>query len=192
MVELAVYRIVQEALTNVARHAQTAAAEVRVVAAPGRLSILVEDHGRGFDPDTLDPYRSSGLSGIAERVRLLGGALTVTAAPSQDVSVFAGLTLQDTRPSDLPYAPRTSVSMGTNWQALPIREVTLEKDQVLVRSDSGLTAFTGCIDNIIDLPLFQEIPDVGLGLTETAHHVDWNAVFPQDLSRSDGSMDFKS
>lgn len=99
VVELAVYRIVQEALTNVARHAQTAAAEVRVVAAPGRLSILLEDHGRGFDPDTLDPYRSSGLSGIAERVRLLGGALTVTAAPGAGARLVVEVPLPPAAPA---------------------------------------------------------------------------------------------
>lgn len=65
-----------------------------------------------------------------ETFRIRGAELTVTAAPTRDLSLFAGLTLQDTRPSDLPYAPDTSVSMGANWQALPRLRVSADAEYV--------------------------------------------------------------
>lgn len=91
MLELVVYRIIQEALTNVARHAETNSVTVRVWVDAGALHVLVEDQGRGFDPAMLDPYHSSGLSGMSERVALLGGTLTITSAPGAGTSIHAVL-----------------------------------------------------------------------------------------------------
>lgn len=77
-VETAAYRIVQEALTNVARHARAAEATVRIGATSDALSIQIEDRGRGFDSKTaLRAPQSGGLVGMQERLMLLGGQLTV-------------------------------------------------------------------------------------------------------------------
>lgn len=100
MLELVVYRIIQEALTNVARHAETTEVTVRVWTEADQLHVLVEDQGRGFDPAALDPYRSSGLSGMSERVALLGGTLTITSAPGAGTSIRAALPL--TPPEQMP------------------------------------------------------------------------------------------
>ncbi|MCS6880835.1 MAG: ATP-binding protein [Oscillochloridaceae bacterium] len=100
MLELVVYRIIQEALTNVARHAETTEVTVRVWIEDDQLHVLVEDQGRGFDPAALDPYRSSGLSGMSERVALLGGTLTITSAPGAGTSIRAALPL--TSPEQMP------------------------------------------------------------------------------------------
>ena len=81
-VETTAYRVVQEALTNVARHAAVAGATVRVWATGGALNLLVEDRGLGFDPEVaLAAPRSSGLVGMRERVALLNGHLTIEAQP---------------------------------------------------------------------------------------------------------------
>jgi PAS domain S-box-containing protein len=74
-VETAVYRIVQEAITNVARHARASRASVIVERRDGCTVIIVEDDGRGFDPALLDSSRRLGLTGMHERVNLVGGAL---------------------------------------------------------------------------------------------------------------------
>ncbi len=103
MLELVVYRIIQEALTNVARHAETTEVTVRVWTENDQLHVLVEDQGRGFDPAALDPYRSSGLSGMSERVALLGGALTITSAPGVGTSIRAALPLHP--PEQMPGRP---------------------------------------------------------------------------------------
>lgn len=77
-IETTVYRIVQEALTNVARHAVVNAVTVRVWASTDMLGLLVEDRGRGFDVQAaLAAPRSSGLAGMRERVLLLSGQLSI-------------------------------------------------------------------------------------------------------------------
>jgi signal transduction histidine kinase len=90
--EHAVYRIVQEALANVASHA--AAQRLRVALATGSagLTLLVQDDGRGFDPAGLDLDRGTlrqryGLVGMRERAELIGGELQVTSAPGAGTSV---------------------------------------------------------------------------------------------------------
>ena len=89
-IETAAYRIVQEALTNVARHAGVDEVEVRCFASQTRLHIEVEDHGKGFDPETaLRSYATSGLSGMHERAALLGGHLTVDSTPGEGTRVIA-------------------------------------------------------------------------------------------------------
>ena len=78
--ETTVYRIVQEALTNVAKHARADNVRVRVAVAGGRLDVEIADDGRGYDPDATAP--GFGLAGMRERVELLGGELTLMPSPS--------------------------------------------------------------------------------------------------------------
>ena len=77
-VETAAYRIVQEALTNVARHARATEVDVMISADSEAFHIVVEDNGTGFDPAAV-PSRGggSGLGGMYERARLLGGRLNI-------------------------------------------------------------------------------------------------------------------
>jgi PAS domain S-box-containing protein len=76
-VETAAFRIVQEALTNVARHASIERVEVEMTAEATRLLAQIEDRGAGFDVDAALTGPSSGLAGMRERARLLGGSLTI-------------------------------------------------------------------------------------------------------------------
>ncbi len=76
--ETALYRIVQEALTNVARHSNMKRAAVRLWATQNTLGVQIEDEGEGFDPQAvLRSGNTSGLSGMRERMTLLGGRLTI-------------------------------------------------------------------------------------------------------------------
>jgi signal transduction histidine kinase len=70
-----VYRLVQEALTNVAKHAQADRVRVAVGESDGQLSIEVRDDGSGFDPKNASD--GFGLAGMQERVGLAGGTLTI-------------------------------------------------------------------------------------------------------------------
>jgi signal transduction histidine kinase len=80
--ETAAYRIVQEALTNVARYAGVAEAAVRISLDRGALRIQIEDRGNGFDAETvLKSGACSGLSGMRQRAALLGGRLEVASVP---------------------------------------------------------------------------------------------------------------
>jgi signal transduction histidine kinase len=93
--ETTLYRVAQEALTNVARHAQAKRVSVLLERRSGFVSLIVEDDGLGFDaPGVLgmpaNPGRL-GLLGMQERVRLAGGTLTIESAPGAGTTVFARL-----------------------------------------------------------------------------------------------------
>lgn len=88
-IETAAFRIVQEALTNVARHAAVKEAAVWVRQDRGELCVIVEDAGQGFDADALSGGRSSGMTGMRERAALLGGALSVHTSPGGGTQVTA-------------------------------------------------------------------------------------------------------
>jgi signal transduction histidine kinase len=91
-VETATYRIVQEALTNVARHARVGEAVVRVWCQDDVLQVQVEDQGAGFDHEAaLASGRSSGLPGMYERVMLLGGRLIIESVPGNGTHLTAEL-----------------------------------------------------------------------------------------------------
>jgi two-component system sensor histidine kinase UhpB len=84
--EIALYRIAQEALANVVRHAGARRVEVRVRSAPDTLSLRIRDDGDGFDVDAAlgrTGQRGLGLVGIKERVEALGGTLHIDSAPGQ-------------------------------------------------------------------------------------------------------------
>ena len=91
-VETAAYRIVQEALTNVARHAGADEATVRVWTVNHTLTIHIEDQGRGFDPKSaFAASNTSGLAGMRERAILLGGQLTVESRVGSGTHLVAEL-----------------------------------------------------------------------------------------------------
>ena len=89
-IETTAYRIVQEALTNVARHAGVERAQVLCHRDPGRLVLHVADEGTGFDPDE-DTAGSAGLSGMQERATLAGGTCEVVSAPGAGTRVTVSL-----------------------------------------------------------------------------------------------------
>lgn len=76
-VETALYRIVQEALTNVARHARAGRVDVVLERRQDQLVVIVEDNGAGFDPNIVSQSDRLGLVGMRERAEMLGGTLVV-------------------------------------------------------------------------------------------------------------------
>lgn len=91
--ETAIFRIVQEALTNVARHAGTNEAQVRLWAKGDRIGLHVADKGRGFEAETLQSRLSSGLLGMRERASLLGGEFIVESSPGKGTTISVELPL---------------------------------------------------------------------------------------------------
>jgi signal transduction histidine kinase len=77
----AVYRAIQESLTNIARHAGARSAWVVLAVEDGAIHVEVEDDGRGIAPEDLAKARSLGLKGMRERIAFLGGSLEVARAP---------------------------------------------------------------------------------------------------------------
>jgi signal transduction histidine kinase len=93
--ETAAFRIVQEALTNVARHAAVESVVVRVWANDAALGVQVEDAGRGFDAAAaLGAGASSGLMGMRERASALGGELTIESSPGAGARLSAEVPLR--------------------------------------------------------------------------------------------------
>ena len=90
-VELAAFRVVQEALTNVARHSGASRAQVELRWEAGVLTASVVDSGRGCDPRRVLQATSTGLPGLRERVEMLGGRFEVSSAPGGGMRVTARL-----------------------------------------------------------------------------------------------------
>ena len=87
-----IYRVVQEALTNVARHAGATDAHVRLTTLGHEARIVVEDNGRGIAPDA-SPHM--GWLGMRERVTALGGQLAIGAAGAHGVRLDAQIPLEE-------------------------------------------------------------------------------------------------
>lgn len=92
--ETAAYRIVQEALTNVARYGNVKAARVRVRVVRDKLHLSIVDQGKGFEPEeVLAAGRSNGLAGMRERALLLGGTFGIQSSPGAGTRLMAELPL---------------------------------------------------------------------------------------------------
>ncbi len=89
----ALFRILQETLTNVARHAEATRAEVVLQKQGNRLVLLIHDNGRGFDQANPAPSKSLGLLGMRERAAILGGRVDISSAPGQGTTVTAWIPL---------------------------------------------------------------------------------------------------
>lgn len=92
-VEIGIYRIVQEALTNVQRHARAEQASVQLIVMPEKIELTITDDGVGFDPTRI-PEGHYGLIGINERVRLLGGQVMVNSCPGEGTSLEIQIPLE--------------------------------------------------------------------------------------------------
>jgi PAS domain S-box-containing protein len=94
-VEIAVYRIVQELLNNVLKHAQAKEARIHVVREKHHLEVTVEDNGQGFETESLitQPLAGIGLAGVGNRVALLGGTLSLNSQPGRGTIVSIELSV---------------------------------------------------------------------------------------------------
>lgn len=92
--EITAYRIVQEALTNVARHAKVSNVIVRVWCTEKLIGIQVEDHGVGFDVDAIyTSQNSKGLLGMSERIGYIGGHMDIVSEPGEGTNLTVELPL---------------------------------------------------------------------------------------------------
>ena len=96
-VETVIFRVVQEAITNIARHAHASRADITLTKENGRLVVRVEDDGVGFDPATVmaDKQRGWGLRGMQERITLLGGEFYIGPKANRGTLVLAEVPLSE-------------------------------------------------------------------------------------------------
>lgn len=88
-VGLCIYRIAQEALHNVSKHARASSVQVIVSEAPSAIAFRIRDNGCGFDPSAPQICRGIGLTSMAERVRSLGGQFLITTKIGSGTEIFA-------------------------------------------------------------------------------------------------------
>jgi signal transduction histidine kinase len=91
-IERTVYRLVQEALANIVKHAQAESASVAVIETDCGVRVEVRDDGRGFDPRRSN--HGFGLVGMRERVALLAGTLSIESAPASGTAIRAEIPAQ--------------------------------------------------------------------------------------------------
>lgn len=98
-----VFRIFQETLTNIIRHAQATRVEVRLTEEQGHLVLVVADNGRGISEEEISNTRSIGLTGMRERAMLIGGEVILQGAPKKGTTVTVRVPLD--RPKPAPGVP---------------------------------------------------------------------------------------
>lgn len=89
-IELAILRVIQESLTNAAKHARASSVEVTLARTDGQLTCTIRDDGIGFDPALA---AEQGLGGLRERVRSIGGSFTVSSTAGSGTTVAAAFPL---------------------------------------------------------------------------------------------------
>jgi signal transduction histidine kinase len=87
-VELALYRITEEALNNILKHAEAAWVVVSISAQSGAIDLEIKDNGKGFDLQAAKETGGLGLIGIQERVNHLGGVLKINTAPNKGTTIY--------------------------------------------------------------------------------------------------------
>ena len=92
-VETVLYRIVQEALTNIVKHADAGRVSIVVTQRAGSVGAIVEDDGRGFDPEQ-ETNGGIGLLGMRERVALLDGSMTIESATGKGTTLVVEVPLR--------------------------------------------------------------------------------------------------
>ena len=90
----AIFRIFQEMLSNVARHAQASEVTIRVRATPGDLTLLVKDNGKGAPPSAFERADAYGVMGMRERAGHHGGWLQIDSQPGQGTQVILSMPLE--------------------------------------------------------------------------------------------------
>ena len=100
-VETALYRILQEALTNVARHAQATTVSVLLERRQNVVLLIVEDNGCGFDLRAVSQGQRLGLYGMRERTELLNGKMTIESEPNKGTTLFIELPIDPIAPVPL-------------------------------------------------------------------------------------------
>lgn len=91
-VEQCIYRVAQEALENVSRHAAAKRAVLRLTADDDRITLTVSDDGQGFNPEMVDLEQRLGLRGMRERAEMVGGTLAVESGVGEGTTVTLGIT----------------------------------------------------------------------------------------------------
>ena len=96
--EIALYRMAQEALTNATKHAAPKAVSILIHRNPTEVRLVVEDDGKGFDASEILSEAQLGLVGMRERAHLVGGSMTVESSPGNGTTICVSVPLPGPKP----------------------------------------------------------------------------------------------
>jgi signal transduction histidine kinase len=96
------FRIYQETLTNIIRHAHATRVDVRLAEESGALVLTVQDNGRGISEEEIANTRSIGLVGMRERAMLIGGEITLQGSPGKGTRMTLRVPLDAPPPAPIP------------------------------------------------------------------------------------------
>ena len=96
-IKTAVFRMVQEALTNISRYAQASEVKINLVADEQTINVTITDNGRGMAPGAVDKPTSFGLLGMRERLEALGGELHIESSPGKGTRIEGTVPLRKKR-----------------------------------------------------------------------------------------------
>lgn len=94
-IDLAIYRIIQEALTNIRKYANVKEAWLLIKACPQVVQVVIEDHGKGFNPQQID--KGVGMFSMEERVRSVGGTFQIQSFPGKGTTINIEIPLLSSR-----------------------------------------------------------------------------------------------
>ncbi|PIV14994.1 MAG: hypothetical protein COS43_04730, partial [Gallionellales bacterium CG03_land_8_20_14_0_80_55_15] len=92
---ITLFRVFQETLNNIMKHAAASQVQVQICENATSLELIVTDNGKGFDNPARNKPRSFGLRGIQERIGQLGGKATITSKPGAGTQIAVRLPLQE-------------------------------------------------------------------------------------------------
>jgi signal transduction histidine kinase len=133
-VELVLFRVLQESLTNIHRHASSPTAEVRIFSLTDRVTMEVKDQGKGIPEPLLDDFRKStgtgvGLAGMRERVSEFQGKLNITSQENQGTQLKVEIPLSSTHFAEA--EPSGPPSLQTSFRTNPERAGSTDKGMLL-------------------------------------------------------------
>jgi len=123
---IVLYRVTQEALTNVARHAQASRVDVSIQKLNGAACLIIKDNGQGFPAERVFHTKKNkrlGLLGMSERLEMVGGNFTIESGPGQGTTVKAQIPLRQTRAK--PSGPRLTIEIKQDKEAVPEPKATI-------------------------------------------------------------------
>ena len=96
-IEVALYRVAQEALTNASKHAEPKAVSILIHRNPNDVRLVIEDDGKGFDASETLSEAQLGLVGMRERAHLVGGSMTVESSPGHGTTICVSVPLPESK-----------------------------------------------------------------------------------------------
>jgi len=139
--EVAIFRVLQESLTNVHRYANTPRARLRIRATEDHIKVEIEDYGKGIEATKSKSAQESverlgvGIQGMTERIRQLGGRLEITSGPRRGTLVTATIPFGGSQ-VEVPAPPIPSTALASTFSAdRPLASHLHQRQQILIADD---------------------------------------------------------